>query len=155
MKTIIQLTLEVEHDDTSNPNDVAKRVACVASSAVNGCAFEDELLADVWMYGTKVLASSVVDRGMEAARIAAMTDDEKHRACCHPDWEYAQTETARKIGETMKPEGEGWIKNDRVPCHLYDEGDQFVEERWRNWERFEFHEVEYWRRLRTQRAEEA
>jgi hypothetical protein len=150
MKTIIQLALEVEHDDTSDPNDVAKRVVRVASSVVNGLAFEDELLADIRMYGTKVLASShaVVARGMPVTQIAALTDNEKHRAWCHPDWEYAQTETQRKIGTTLEPEGEGWIKNDRVPCHLYEAG-VLVEERWRNWERFEFHEVEYWRRPRT------
>jgi hypothetical protein len=155
VKTIVQITLEVEHFDTSDPADVAARVTRVVHEAINWRGGVEALLSDVLMYRTRVLSSShaaVPDLVAEAARLAAMSDEEKHRACCHPDWEYEQTETSRKTGETKEPEGEGWIRNNRVACHVYDAG-VVVEERWRHWERFEFHEVEYWRRPRTHAEE--
>jgi hypothetical protein len=154
MKTLVHITLEVEHFDASDPADVAARVTRVAIAAINGYDFDERLISDVPMHGTRRISSShaaLPDPVAKAARIAVMSDDEKHRGCCHPDWEYAQTETSRKTGETKEPEGEGWIRNNCVACHVYDAG-VVVEECWRHWERFEFHEVEHWRRPRTREA---
>lgn len=72
--------------------------------------------------------------------------------CCrqHPDFEYATTQTARKSGDDPRVglDGDGWEPNDIVPHHNYKDG-EIVEKYWRNWERFQFHEDNYWRRRRT------
>lgn len=73
------------------------------------------------------------------------TDEELHREELHPDFEYETTRTGRKSGDSLKPEGEGWEPNLCVAVHRYEDG-KVVEERWRNWERFEFHEEEHWKR---------
>ena len=86
---------------------------------------------------------------LEAARhlraIAKMSDDEKHRSECHPDWEYATTTTGRKTGESRMPEGDGWEPNARVAVPVYKDG-EVVAEHWRAWDRFDLHENEYWKR---------
>ncbi len=59
MKTIVQVVLEVEHDEASDPADLAGRLARAASCALGGLAFDEEkLLFDVPMYGVKVIGSS-------------------------------------------------------------------------------------------------
>jgi hypothetical protein len=72
-------------------------------------------------------------------------DEQLHREEQHSDFEYATTRTGRKTAESLMPDGDGWEPNNIVACHRYQDG-RVVEERWRNWERFEFHENEYWRR---------
>lgn len=62
----------------------------------------------------------------------------KHRA--HPDYEYATTQNARKSGDTPWPEGDGWEKN---YCSLNADGTINFNS---CWERFDFHEDNYWRR---------
>jgi len=59
-------------------------------------------------------------------------------------------QTARKRGDDPRIglAGDGWEPNDIVPCHAYVEG-AVVKEHWRNWERFQFHEDNYWRRRRS------
>lgn len=69
-----------------------------------------------------------------AERIAAVLPQTAvlHGYCLHPDYEYATTKCGRKAGPAPEPEGEGWESNvDRA-----DGG----------WERFDFHEEQYWRR---------
>jgi hypothetical protein len=56
VKTIVSVTLEVEHDETSTGADVAAKVARVAVAVLNGCAVDEEQLVDIPMHGTKVLA---------------------------------------------------------------------------------------------------
>lgn len=56
VKTIVSITLEVEHDETSAGADVAARVAKAAAAAANGCVVDEELFVDIPMYGTKALA---------------------------------------------------------------------------------------------------
>lgn len=68
-----------------------------------------------------------------------------HRAERHPDFEYTSTDTARKSSTTLRPEGDGWEPNARIPWHQYEAG-VLIAEHWRNWDRFEFHETEYWMR---------
>lgn len=58
MKTIISITLEVEHEDTANPAHVTSRVVRVVSNVLNGLSFEDGLLADVLMHRTRIISSS-------------------------------------------------------------------------------------------------
>jgi len=82
------------------------------------------------------------------------TAQDYHRAQCHPDYEYRTIETVRKSGDGLRPEGEGWEPNDVVACHAYEDG-RLVEERWRNWERFDALDVEFWRRPLAPRATKA
>lgn len=67
------------------------------------------------------------------------TAEELHRRCLHPDYEYATTEGPRKSwdGYDDPPEGDGWERN--VDAGRPGEG----------WERFNYHEESYWRRLRA------
>jgi hypothetical protein len=65
----------------------------------------------------------------------------KHRA--HPDFEYCTTDNARK-GETRRPEGEGWEEN---ICERNEDG-TLNQHSW--WERFDYHEDNYWRRRTVQ-----
>lgn len=59
-----------------------------------------------------------------------------HARCVHPEYEYDTTETGRKTSEEgHPPEGHGWERN-------VDKGDD-------GWERFEYTEEHYWRRLKT------
>ena len=71
-----------------------------------------------------------------------------HRAERHPEFEYASTDTARKSGPALRPEGDGWEPNNRIPWHKYEAG-VLVSEHWRNWDRFEFHDTEYWMRRKS------
>lgn len=80
--------------------------------------------------------------------LAQMTDHEKHVNQCHPEWEYAEMTTGRKSGISVKPDGDGWEPNMIVACHIYKNG-AVVQEYWRNWDRFDYHEVEYWRRRKV------
>lgn len=68
------------------------------------------------------------------------TEQELHDLELHPDYEYATTTTARKSGESIMPEGDGWEPNDKVVAGGL--GKPYR----RNWERFDFTEDEYWRR---------
>lgn len=63
--------------------------------------------------------------------------------------------TGRKSGTSVKPDGEGWEPNDIVPCDferdpagalIWDADDQLIPIAWRNWQRFDYTEEEYWRR---------
>lgn len=59
-----------------------------------------------------------------------------HARCNHPDYEYDTTETGRKTSEEAHPpEGHGWEVN-------VDKGDE-------GWDRLEYTEEHYWRRLKT------
>lgn len=89
-----------------------------------------------WEYPSlKDSSPLIVDAGMEF---------ELHTRQQHPDWEYAVTETARKGGDTKMPDGEGWEPNNimRTPDGTF-----------RNWERGEFTEWEFWRRRRPRSIE--
>lgn len=70
------------------------------------------------------------DSDMEIARLT----DALHERRAHPDFEYETTRTARKSGFSVKPSGDGWEPNEYG-------GDPHS-----SWERFEFHEEQYWRR---------
>lgn len=63
MKTIIQITIEVMHEEASHPMDVARRVGQVACAAINGTTINgnapDQLIPDVAMYGTRLLSARV------------------------------------------------------------------------------------------------
>lgn len=56
-----------------------------------------------------------------------------HRLEAHPDFEYATTKGPRKNWNGQVPEGDGWEKNT---------------DKNGGWERFDFHEEEYYRRLK-------
>ena len=56
-----------------------------------------------------------------------------HAHCCHPWYEYATTDGPRKAFDEHMPAGLGWERN--------------VEEGTNGWERFDYHEEAYWRRL--------
>lgn len=65
-----------------------------------------------------------------------LSDAEKHEMAVHPDYEYTKTEGPRKAwdDEAVPPEGDGWERN--------------IERGRDGWERFDYHEESYWRRLR-------
>lgn len=66
-----------------------------------------------------------------------MTESELHAHCAHPAYEYATTQGQRKAWDYSNeaPDGEGWERN--VDAGNPGEG----------WERFDYHEESYWRRL--------
>jgi hypothetical protein len=74
-------------------------------------------------------------KDVDALELKRLTDA-LHERCVHPDYEYATTKSARKSGESYKPEGEGWEPN------IYDDDPHSA------WERFDFYEEDYWRRLK-------
>jgi hypothetical protein len=84
-------------------------------------------------------------RDRERLRVASLTEHELHCEQRHPDYEYATTENARKSGDSPKPEGEGWEPNDIV---LITNGLRGPDNppQYRNWERYELTETNYWRR---------
>jgi hypothetical protein len=59
-----------------------------------------------------------------------------HALLAHPEFEYATTTGPRKAWDAadQPPEGSGWERN--TDCAD-------------GWERFDYHEESYWRRLRT------
>lgn len=77
----------------------------------------------------------------------AITDEELHRAKCHPDYDYATSRSGRKSSDVIRPEGEGWTPNECIPNHDYKDG-AIVLECWRAWDRFDFYDEEYWKRRR-------
>lgn len=81
----------------------------------------------------------------ERLRVAALTEHELHREQRHPDYEYLTTENARKQSGGDPPDNEGWEPNEIV---LITNGLHGPDDppRYRNWERFEFTETNYWRR---------
>ncbi len=73
---------------------------------------------------------------IQIGNVACPSDEELHQSQKHPDYEYVTTTNARKDGDMPVPEGEGWKPNTcMVPGG-------------RSWERFEYHEVNYWMRRR-------
>lgn len=80
--------------------------------------------------GWCALYSRPNDSDMEIARLT----DALHERRAHPDFEYETTTTARKSGLSVKPDGDGWEPN------------QYGGDPHSSWERFEYHEEEYWRR---------
>lgn len=70
--------------------------------------------------------------------LAAMTDEELHATCQHPDFEYETTEGQRKAWDDSDrpPDGEGWVRNRHVGRN--------------GWERFAYTEESYWMRPRDQ-----
>jgi hypothetical protein len=69
---------------------------------------------------------------------ASLTDAQLHAQSDHPEWEYETTQGQRKAWDYSNepPEGDGWERN--VDAGHPGEG----------WERFDYHEESYWRRLR-------
>jgi hypothetical protein len=65
-----------------------------------------------------------------------MNDDEMHARCVHPAYEYAVTQGPRKAWDYADepPDGDGWERNTA-------EGRD-------GWDRFDYTEESYWRRLR-------
>lgn len=84
-------------------------------------------------------------RNRELLRVGSLTEHELHCEQRHPDYEYATTENARKSGESPKPEGAGWEANDIVLVTNGLRGPD-APPTYRNWERYEFTETNYWRR---------
>jgi hypothetical protein len=66
------------------------------------------------------------------------TDAELHFRSSHPAYEYTTTEGQRKSWDDADepPEGEGWERN--------------VDSGHGGWDRFDFHEESYWRRLKPE-----
>jgi hypothetical protein len=88
----------------------------------------------------------IVDLAAEVDRLTLTL----HCRQAHPDFEYETTQTARKSGDDpwIGLEGDGWEPNDIVPCHVHVDG-SVIREHCRNWERFQFHEDNYWRRRKS------
>ncbi len=73
------------------------------------------------------------------------SDEELHKNKMHPDYEYETTVSGRKCGDSYKPEGEGWEPNYCVSNHQYKNG-IVIKEYWRNWDRLDYTDEEYWKR---------
>ncbi|RSS43840.1 hypothetical protein [Streptomyces sp. WAC08241] len=93
-------------------------------------------------YDGVVMWSEDVQRAERRKELEGLTDAELHARCAHPDWEYTLTEGPRKqwdysdeppYGDDGKPDTT-WERN-------VDMGD-------RGWERFDYTEESYWRRLK-------
>jgi len=109
-----------------------------------------------YVYGnvTRMKMVAAVNRLIQAALFKREAETERltftlHCQKAHPDFEYATTQTTRKSSDDARVglEGDGWEPNDIVDNHEYKDG-KVVKEYWRNWERFQFHENNYWRRRR-------
>lgn len=70
-----------------------------------------------------------------------------HQHFAHPDFEYLTTQTARKNDPLLGRHDERWEANNIVESHERRAG-VVVKECWRNWERHELYEDNYWRRKR-------
>ena len=79
----------------------------------------------------------------EGSKAVAETDQELHAARRHPLWEYATTEGQRKSWDDADtpPDGDGWERNTDAGRN--------------GWDRFDYTEESYWRRLRPGRGGEA
>lgn len=75
----------------------------------------------------------------KAAQELAILRSTLHGMEAHPDFEYATTKGPRKNWDGQVPEGDGWEKNT---------------DKSGGWARFDFHEEEYYRRLKPTQAEE-
>jgi len=90
----------------------------------------------------RVLAECAAKRAIIAAQRwtpqERPTDAQLHFRSSHPAYEYATTEGQRKAWDDADepPEGEGWERN-------VDGGRD-------GWDRFDFHEESYWRRLKPE-----
>lgn len=85
---------------------------------------------------------SEIEEGLRARSVdpfAGLSDDELHQHCWHPAYEYRTTEGQRKAWDDADtpPEGDGWELN--ITSR---DSDAF--------ERFDYHEERYWRRLRPE-----
>lgn len=58
-----------------------------------------------------------------------------HETQSHPDFEYVQTDGPRKNFDEHPPEGDGWERN--------------IDKGRNGWERFDYHEEAYWRRVKS------
>jgi len=99
-------------------------------------------------YGRNVLTPSAVLAECAAKRAILSgshweprprpTDTELHFRSSHPAYEYRTTEGQRKAWDDADepPEGEGWERNTAAGRD--------------GWERFDFHEESYWRRLKPE-----
>lgn len=104
--------------------DASEHVALHDPDAVlRRCAADRKILAD-WLERS-------------ANPFEGMTDDELHDRRMHPAYEYATTEGQRKAWDysDVPPGGDDWERNTTA---------RFPEA----WERFDYHEESYWRRLR-------
>lgn len=97
---------------------------------------DEEFKPDVGTEAKDVVAQAKEPDERTASQEVKRLTDVLHERCIHPDYEYATTKTARKSGDSRKPEGDGWEPN------VYGNDPHSA------WERFEFHEEEYWRRLK-------
>jgi hypothetical protein len=88
--------------------------------------------------------SQRLPRGRDAYEQIKRLTSALHQHRCHPDYEYATTTCGRKAGPAPIPEGAGWEPNTYTYEHPVDGPTEWHSE----WERFDFHEDHYWRRLR-------
>lgn len=72
--------------------------------------------------------------GVRRATERRLPEEELHRLCAHPDFEYATTQGQRKawVDVDTPPGGDGWVRN----VHTGRDG----------WERFDYTEESYWMR---------
>ena len=115
---------------------------CRCGDTHHYCACACHLRQERWAIAT---ARVEARRERERARLAALTEHELHSEQRHPDYEYLTTENARKQPGGEPPDNEGWEPNEIV---LITNGIHGPDDppRYRNWERFEFTETNYWRR---------
>lgn len=112
----------------------------VLSSERDSTAEQDEFILNWWP--ARVLAECAAKRAIVAGSHwkprERPTDAELHFRSSHPAYEYRTTEGQRKAWDDADepPEGEGWERN-------IDSGRD-------GWDRFDFHEESYWRRLKPE-----
>jgi hypothetical protein len=98
------------------------------------------------------LAAAIAARKAEEDRVAGLTEHELHCERRHPDYEYLTTENVRKQDGGDPPPNEGWEPNNIVLEIAEGYGHPA---RYRNWERFELTESNYWKRRKPRAPEVA
>ena len=118
---------------------------CRCGDTHHYCACVCHLRQERWAIAMARVAER---RERERVRVSALTEHELHCEQRHPDYEYLTTENARKQPGGEPPENEGWEPNEIIVITngLHGPDDP---PRYRNWERFEFTETNYWRRRKT------
>lgn len=107
--------------------DRVQRVAQAISAQMGGTTFER-------------LAEAMLEAVPEVGEVDRL-NSRLHELSAHPDFEYKITETGRKTDEEGRPEGLGWERNTALGAG-------------RGWDRDDYTETNYWRRLMSHRQAE-
>lgn len=98
-----------------------------------------ELIADLDATKHHIMATTIIPDprvGEPLPKPSPSNEEELHSQCRHPDYEYRTTEGQRKqwVDADTLPDGLGWTRNTALGRN--------------GWERFDYSEESYWKRLK-------